>query len=513
MQTLDKMKSRGITPRAALYARFSSENQRDESIDAQLRAIKQYCNQNDIVIVGEYVDRARSATTDDRPEFLRMVDESEDGLFNLVIVHKLDRFSRNRFDSSHYRRKLEKNGVKLISVLENLDDSPESIMMESVLEGMAEYYSKNLSREVRKGMTENALKCQTNGGIAPFGYKVNYETKRYEIDENEAPAVRFIFESIAKGNSYKTILMELNRRGYKTHAGKDFGKNSLYSILTNEKYRGVYIFNRRPAKDEFGRVNSHANKYPDEIIRIENGIPRIVSDRLFNSVQGIMKRRCNLQPIKKFKRTYLLSGKIVCGLCGHSYIGIAKTAGMNKQYTYSFYCCCGKTNKTNTSCCNKQVSQNIIEPFVINEILQIVLADGRIPWLVNKYRESYTERILDSNNVIANMKVNLKQITSKIGNIVNVIGKTGSNALLDELESLEKDKARIENELNKMRSGLESKFLSEEELKDAYVSVRNSFNDLTDEEKRQLINLYLDKLVMYEDYVEMYLNCGEVVEY
>ena len=142
-----------------------------------------------------------------------------------------------------------------------------------------------------------------------------------------------------------------------------------------------------------------------------------------------------------------------------------------------------------------------------------MLADGRIPWLVNKYRESYTERILDSNNVIANMKVNLKQITSKIGNIVNVIGKTGSNALLDELESLEKDKARIENELNKMRSGLESKFLSEEELKDAYVSVRNSFNDLTDEEKRQLINLYLDKLVMYEDYVEMYLNCGEVVEY
>ena len=241
MQALDKMKSRGIIPKAALYARFSSENQRDESIDAQLRAINQYCNQNDIVIVGEYVDRARSATTDDRPEFLRMIDESEDGLFNLVIVHKLDRFSRNRFDSSQYRRKLEKNGVKLISVLENLDDSPESIMMESVLEGMAEYYSKNLSREVRKGMTENALKCQTNGGIAPFGYKVNYETKRYEIDENEAPAVRFIFESIAKGQSYKSVMMELNRRGYKTHAGKDFGKNSIQYSHKREIQRCIHF--------------------------------------------------------------------------------------------------------------------------------------------------------------------------------------------------------------------------------------------------------------------------------
>ena len=506
MQAVDKMKARGIIPKAAVYARFSSDNQRDESIDAQLRAIQKYCEQNEIVVVGEYIDRARSATTDDRPEFLRMIEDSGEGKFNLVIVHKLDRFARNRFDSSHYRRKLEKNGVVLVSVLENLDDSPESIMMESVLEGMAEYYSRNLAREVRKGMNENALKCQTNGGIAPFGFKINKETKKYEINEDEAPAVRFIFESIAEGMSYEQVIKELNRMGYKTHAGKDFGKNSLNSILTNEKYKGVYIFNRRPSKDAYGHVNSHANKYPDEIIRIEDGIPRIVSDELFESVTKIMKRRSDLNPIKKHKRTYLLTGKIVCGLCGHRYTGGTKHGGKDKLYEYISYSCCNKHNKTYDTCKNRDIRRDELEDFVIREILRVVLADERIPELVKKYRESYSERLSASNTEIAGMEANIKQLTTKIGNIVQVISKTGSEALLTELEALEKEKARIENELNDVKSRLNGELISEEELTAAYRKARELFLNGSPEEKRQLINLYLEKVVVYEQYVEVYVN-------
>src|SRR5690554_3465860 len=158
--------------KAAAYARYSSDNQREESIEAQLRAIREYCERNGIQLIKIYTDEARSATTDDRPDFLQMIQDSSMGLFSAVIVHKLDRFSRDRYDSAFYKRKLKKNGVRLISMLEPLDGSPESIILESVLEGMNEYYSKNLARETMKGMKEKALKCRHLGGKAPLGYDV-----------------------------------------------------------------------------------------------------------------------------------------------------------------------------------------------------------------------------------------------------------------------------------------------------------------------------------------------------
>ena len=135
-------------PRVAEYARFSSDNQRSESIDAQIRAMNQFCKQNHWQIVATYTDEARSATSDNRPGFLQMIADSGKGLFDIILVHKLDRFSRDRYDSAVYRKRLKQNNVRLCSVLERMDDSPESIMMESVLEGMAEYYSRNLSREL-----------------------------------------------------------------------------------------------------------------------------------------------------------------------------------------------------------------------------------------------------------------------------------------------------------------------------------------------------------------------------
>lgn len=223
---------------AAIYARYSSDNQRDESIDAQVRAVKEYCQHNGIQIVRVYTDEARSATTDDRPGFLQMVHDSALGQFELVIVHKLDRFSRDRYDFAFYKRKLRENGVQLISVLENLDDSPESIILESVLQGMAEYYSVNLARETMKGMKETALQCKHTGGKPPLGYRVT-EDQTYAIDEDQAEAVRLIFSMYADGHGYGRIIDELNSRGHRTQNGNHFGKNSLHEILRNEKYRGV----------------------------------------------------------------------------------------------------------------------------------------------------------------------------------------------------------------------------------------------------------------------------------
>ena len=206
MGLLEKLRNRSTPTKAVLYARFSSTNQRDESIDAQERAIKEFARSNNIEIVGEYIDRAKSATTDDRPNFQKMIADSAKKDFELVLVHKLDRFARNRNDSIVNRTRLRRNGVSLLSVTEPLDDTkPEAIILEAVLEAMAEYYSKNLAREVKKGLKENALKCQHTGGRPPLGYDVDEATRQLVINPVEAEAVRLIYRMVNNGHGYHDI--------------------------------------------------------------------------------------------------------------------------------------------------------------------------------------------------------------------------------------------------------------------------------------------------------------------
>ena len=180
--------------RAVAYTRFSTDMQREESIEAQVRAIKEFTDKQGYALLKTYADRGISGTTDNRPEFQKMFDDAKKGLFDVIIVHKLDRFARNRADSAIYRKELSKNGVKLISVLENFDDSPESIILQSVIEGYNEYYSKNLRREVMKGLKENALTCRFTGGIPCLGYDIDKETLKYKINPFEAEAVKLIFK-------------------------------------------------------------------------------------------------------------------------------------------------------------------------------------------------------------------------------------------------------------------------------------------------------------------------------
>ena len=157
---------------AVIYARYSSDNQREESIDGQIRECMEYCSRNGMTVIKEYIDRALSAKTDQRPDFQRMIKDSAKGLFDVVVVWKLDRFARNRYDSAHYKAVLKKNGVRVISAKENIADGPEGIILESMLEGMAEYYSAELSEKVIRGHTENALKCKYNGGTPTFGFRL-----------------------------------------------------------------------------------------------------------------------------------------------------------------------------------------------------------------------------------------------------------------------------------------------------------------------------------------------------
>ena len=301
--------------KAAIYARYSSDNQREESITAQLRAAHEYCKKNDYIIVKEYTDEAISARTDERPAFQKMIEDAATGLFGVLIVHKIDRFARNRYDAAFYKRSLQKSGVRIRYIEHQLDDSPESGMLESVLEGMAEYFSKNLAREVRKGQKENALQAKHNGGTPPLGYSLT-PNKEYQIDESEAPIVRKIFTEYANGKSLRLIRDDLNSAGYRTKKGRAFGTNSLWDLMRNEKYIGTYVYGKSTIGPD-GKRNTHP-KDSENLIKFENALPAIIDRTTWEKVQHqFNKKSANIRS----KEIYIFSGLLKCEHCGSTLVG------------------------------------------------------------------------------------------------------------------------------------------------------------------------------------------------
>lgn len=235
--------------KAVIYARYSSDSQREESIEGQLRECAAFAEKNGITVLRHYIDRAYSAKTDNRPEFQSMIKDSGKRLFDIVIVWKLDRFARNRYDSARYKATLKKNGVKVVSATEIISEGAEGIILESVLEGYAEYYSADLSEKVIRGMTDNALKCKFNGGMMPIGYVIDAE-QHFQIDPLTAPFVLEAFKRYDGGETTSSIMNWLNEQGLTNTRGaeNDIQQRGAYTPQP-ALYRGVPI----PRCDRAGR--------------------------------------------------------------------------------------------------------------------------------------------------------------------------------------------------------------------------------------------------------------------
>ena len=493
-----------MSKKAAIYARFSSNNQREESIDAQIRAAQEFAEREGYEIVGIYADKAKSGTTDKRPEFLRMMNDCEKGIFDYVIVHKLDRFSRNKYDSAVYKTKLKQYGIKLISVMERLDDSPESVILESVLEGFAEYYSKNLARETMKGLKENGYKGLHNGGTPPLGYDVNKE-KRYIINEKEAESVRLIFQMTIDGNTRGEIIKELNERGYKTKLGTMFRTNSIHSILTNEKYTGVYIYNRSAKKDVFGKRNSHLYKDESEIIRIEGGMPQIISKGDFQRVQEILKMRKQKPGANKAKENYLLTGIIKCGCCGRPYQGNRRLKKGKPLYV-SYRCSLRKKSVSN-ECRNKEIRKEYVEEYVLSELERKIFNDKAITYLTEGINNNLRnqEKIDDDKKDILLKEIN--DVESQINNIVNAISQGFvQEEFKSKMEDLKKRKTEFEFKLSEIESREVSKVITEADVRtllsdfSGYVMSRNI------PECKKFIRDFIKEVVVYKDHIEVTFN-------
>ena len=438
-----------------------------------------------------------------------MIEDSKSKKFDIVCVHKLDRFSRDKHDSVIYKRKLKQNGVRVESVTEQLDNSPESVILESVLEGMADYYSKNLARETMKGLKETALQCKHTGGTPALGYDVDRETRRYIINEKESKAVKLIYELYLKGKTIPKIVAELNERGFKTKKSQEFGLNSIRSILKNEKYAGVYVFNKSASKDATGRRNGNKIKDEKEIIKIDGGIPPIVTKEEYSNVQALMgvSRRSG-QGRAKAKEVYLLSGLVKCS-CGYSMYGNRRKK-VSKPLYVSYRC--GYKHKLNgESCDNSEIRKEYLESFVLSEIERYMTSNSRsLAATVTKHDRNLGRKLESKSEEI---EKELEDLEISISNIVDAImGGFVQEEFKVRLAKLKKQKQLLILEKDKQERGMTKPKVSKEiiearlEQLKTYVTTRNI------PECKKIIKYFVNEVRVGREDIELELNLLSFVQ-
>ena len=452
--------------RAVIYARYSSSGQREESIEGQLRDCYEFARQKGLNVIGEYIDKAMSGRSDKRPDFQRMLRDSERGLFEVVITWKMDRFARSRYDSAMYKAKLKKNGVQILYAKETIPEGPEGIILESVMEGYAEYYSENLSQNVKRGYYDSALDRKTLGQKV-IGYRRGTDG-RFEVDPAQAVIVHRIFMEYAAGERAKDIYERLNAEGYRTSRGGLFNKNSIRRIILNEKYIGVYEY---------------------EDIRDENGIPAIIDRELFGRAQEMIK--INKDAPGRRQHSFLLTGKIKCGICGEDMTGDSGTSKSGQVYAY--YTCNGRKYKK--GCKKERAPKDWIENLVIAELAALVNNDD----FINEVAESafaYQNRERDRtalNALEARKKENEKAIANIMSAIEQgIITPTTKSRLLE----LESESANIDRGI--AREMIAEPLFTQEQI--AFSLSRFQNGDIEDESYRmQLIDTFLNAVFLYDD--------------
>lgn len=454
---------------AALYVRYSSASQTEQSIEGQTRVCQEFADRHGIRITETYADRATSASKDieKRTEFLRMIKDSEKHLFDAVIVYKLDRFARNRYDSANYKFRLKKNGVQLISATESISNDPEGIILESVLEGMAEFYSAELSQKIYRGMRESAYKNQYLGGTVPFGYKV--VDKHYVIDEETAPYVREAFQRFIAGDTIASICRSFNARGIRTAKNAKFGRSSFAKIFRNEKYIGVY-------------------KHEDYQ---SNAIPPIIDMETWEKVQQKLKE---IKPPGQYKATltYLLSGKLFCGRCGNPMVA-GKTTKPSGDFAY--YTCRGKRTNQN-ECRMRNIRKDFVEAMVLQDAYAL-LTDETIEMLAEAAMREHLHELETTTNIPA-IKGRLSVIRGSLDNITRAI-EIGSapDTLVKRMVELEKEKKDLEAELRKEEKDIPIN-VDKYHIIHYLESLRaGDVNDLTFQ--KQLINLFINSVTVWDE--------------
>lgn len=461
--------------KAVIYARYSSDNQREESIEGQLRECMAFAERKGYTVIKSYADRALSGKrADNRPEFQQMISDSSRGEFDVIIVWKIDRFSRDKYDSVIYKSKLNKNGVSVISATEPIDNSPEGKLMESIFEGFSEYYVKDLELKTSRGMTENALKGTFNGGTVTFGYAID-KNKRFKKDPVTAPIVTDIFQRYAQGEAIRSIVDELNEKGI-TNNGKKFTYHFINWLLKNRRYLGEYTFR--------------------DIINTE-AIPPLTTPEIFEKCQKRLNaNKHKAATFKAIEDKYLLTGKIFCGKCGDTLSGVSAKS-KDDSVVYRYYRCMSSKKRR---CSMKTTAKNIVEDFAFNLALEM---------FDNKH---FVKRICDTCYAMQNkessqlplLKKQLKQNKKEIDNVMKAV-RAGlvTKSTKTELERLESEQEKLEIEIAKEQ--IARPVISREHIESWVMQFAKT--DLSSAvEKQQLVDSFINRVFVYDDKIVVFLN-------
>ncbi len=454
--------------KAVEYLRYSSDNQTEQSIEGQMRVCHEYAKRNDIVIVDTYIDRAMTGTNDNRKDFQRMLKDSAKQAWDYVIVYKLDRFSRNKYEMAMHKKTLKDNGVKLLSAMENIPDTPEGIILESLLEGMAEYYSAELSQKVKRGMKESRLKGNFTGGFVLYGYKV--VNKKLVIDEDKAAVIRRIYTEYASGVYVKDIIEGLTRDGI-YNRGKPFARNTVYNTLKNEKYGGIY---------------RHGNEVFDNIY------PRIVPENIFRIVRESIEK--NHYGKHDSEMSFLLKNKVICGYCGKP---VASESGTAKNRSVKrYYKCSGR--KGGSDCKKATIRKDILENLVVETTLKALDNPDTINTVAERILVA-REQMLKDNSVMNILEQERKELTKAIDNILSAIEKgIVTNSTKQRMEELDAKLDIVKCKIAVEESKAQSLLTKQDIVKFLRKTLRK--------EPKQMIKLLIRKIVLYDDKVEIHYN-------
>ena len=454
---------------AVIYARYSCDAQTEQSIEGQLRVCEDYAKNNDILILDTYIDRAMTGTNDMRPDFQRMIRDSAKKQWTYVLVYKLDRFSRNKYEATVHKNTLKNNGVKVVSAMENIPDSPEGIILESLLEGMNQYYSAELAQKVRRGMRETRLKGNYQGGHLPYGY-VAFE-KKVIIDEEKAEVVRFIFEQFANGVIVKDIIATLTANGI-LHKGKPFPMNTIYGILKKEKYSGSYMLG-------------------DELV--DKIYPPIISQEVFTKVRA--KVNANKYGKRSVAVVYLLRHKMKCGYCGESIIAECGTSERGDRRYY--YKCHGRKNLRN-GCKQKAYRKETLEKFVLDSIITELKKPHQTERIV-KGLLALQEAQITASSTLSILEKEQKQNATAIENIMSAVERGFYTATANKrMRELEERQNELERLIIIERSKTQVKVSAEE--------IRAFYEAALLQEPLMLINYLVKEITVFDDAIHIYFN-------
>ena len=415
--------------KAAVYTRFSSDRQSELSTQAQVRACREYAESNGIDIYRVYSDEAISGTeekTDQREHYRELLEDAKRKIFDMILIHKHDRIARSLEEHVRLAAFLRKEKIPLIAVAQNFGDSIEGDLAKQIMWVLSDYYSKNLSKETKKGHREIALKGMHNGGVPPFGYDV--VDQHYIINEFEAHYVRKMFDCALNYRGYTELISEMRDAGIVGKRGKAIGRTGIHEILRNEKYTGTYLYS---PSEETMRENRRTKP---NAIRVENAFPAIIDKRTFSEVQRIMDGR--KQSGKKSE--HLCSGLVYC-VCG-SKRHLKKST--RKGHTYYYYTCSNKCGATAVR--EEKVDQAALD------YLSVLLAPATLK-RVHDYLSSYNGHQKDMiesfyaaiNKEIASKKMEYENLMKNLSS--GIIPAAIMQDMVGRMEKLQKEIETLKN--------------------------------------------------------------------